>query len=176
MHFAMQRAESVSFAHWFSFSQSLALRKSQMGTVCPLPPQTTCLCLPQTSQCKRVKHASLVRKKQQVRLALSWQEYRLGPKERRALPACACWAIWEAYPSANGVYRGFRFSRWPSDNWRCCLIYLHAMSGQTWEQATKALKAFLLSNEKHQTMSISAIKTSGKSILQSCIFLINNKI
>ena len=38
----------------------------------------------------------------------------LGAKERRALPACACWAIRDAYPSPNGVYRGFRFARWLS--------------------------------------------------------------
>ena len=44
---------------------------------------------------------------QYVYYAYGW----LGPKERRALPACACWAIRDAYPSANGVYRGFRFAR-----------------------------------------------------------------
>lgn len=43
---------------------------------------------------------------QYVYYAYGW----LGAKERRALPACACWAIRDAFPSTTGVYRGFRFA------------------------------------------------------------------
>lgn len=44
---------------------------------------------------------------QYIHYAYGW----LGAKERKPVPACACWAIRDCYPSANGVYRGFRFAR-----------------------------------------------------------------
>lgn len=40
-----------------------------------------------------------------------WANGWLGPKQRSALPACACLAIRMSYPSTDGTYKEFRFAR-----------------------------------------------------------------